>query len=107
MRFSLSLVATLLSAPFLAFAADGPNAFIVPSSGLQATAGQALTLKWTPSTSGTVSLILRSGSSNNLAEGTTIAKSIQNSGSFTWTPPTNTVRGSDCEFLARVVDRCV
>jgi hypothetical protein len=61
----------LLAAPLVAFAAN-PNPFINPSGGYAATGGEPLTLKWTPTTEGTVTLVLRSGSSNNLAEGTVI-----------------------------------
>lgn len=73
MRFTHSLLFAL-AAPYLVIAQSGnENTFIIPTTGLQATAGEPLSLKWNPTTSGTVSLILRSGSSNNLAEGTTIA----------------------------------
>lgn len=69
MRFS-SLLA-LLSAPLLALA--GPNPFKIPSGGLSATGGKPLTLEWTPTTSGSITLVLRSGSADNLDEGTVIA----------------------------------
>ncbi|KAF7184990.1 putative cell wall protein [Pseudocercospora fuligena] len=87
-----------LSAAITALAQDtgsGANPFKIPTTGLQATAGEPLTLSWEPTTSGTVSLILRSGSSNDLAEGTVIASNIDNKGSYTWTPDTDTTRGSD------------
>ncbi|KAI7639207.1 hypothetical protein KC319_g14517, partial [Hortaea werneckii] len=87
-----SFAITLLSAPLLALA---QNAFKIPDSGLSATGGQPLDLQWNPTTDGTVTLILRSGSSNNLNEGTVIANSIENSGSYTWTPENSITRGSD------------
>ncbi|KAF2773233.1 hypothetical protein EJ03DRAFT_323739 [Teratosphaeria nubilosa] len=98
MHFTRSLLA-LLSAT-LAFAAD--NAFIIPTSGLSATAGQPLALSWTPTTQGTVSLILRSGASSDLASGTTVASSIANSGNYTWNVPIDIERGSD--YTIEIVD---
>ncbi|KXT11788.1 hypothetical protein AC579_9229 [Pseudocercospora musae] len=97
MYFTRSLVLAL-SAVITTLAqttGSGANPFKIPTTGLQATAGEPLTLSWEPTTSGTVSLILRSGNSNNLAAGTTIASKIENSGSYTWTPDTDTTRGSD------------
>lgn len=96
MYFPRSFIVALLSAPLLAFAQDGKaNPFNVPMSGLSASAGQPLTLTWKPTTEGKVSLILRSGGSDNLKAGTTIAKSIDNSGSYTWKVPSDAVRGTD------------
>ena len=83
-----------LSAPLLALAQQ-PNAFIIPDEGLSATGGQPLDLKWQPTTDGTISLILRSGSAENLAEGTIIASHIDNSGSYTWTPSNSLTEGDD------------
>ena len=81
MRFS--------AVPFLAlFAAyvhaqgfsNDQNPFSIPSEGFNATAGQKLSLNWSPTTSGTISLVLRSGSNiNDLAKGVTIACEFQNS----------------------------
>jgi len=89
---SRSFAITLLSAPLLALA---QNAFKIPDAGLSATGGQPVDLQWDPTTDGTVTLVLRSGSSNNLNEGTVIANSIENSGSYTWTPSDDLTRGSD------------
>lgn len=71
MLFTRSFIAALLSA--VASAQSNANPFKNPVGGRQAAAGQSLTLEWNPTTDGTVSLILRSGSSGNLAEGTPIA----------------------------------
>ncbi|KAI6841064.1 hypothetical protein KC332_g1135 [Hortaea werneckii] len=87
-----SFAITLLSAPLLALA---QNAFKIPEAGLSATGGQPVDLQWDPTTDGTVTLVLRSGSSNNLNEGTVIANSIENDGSYTWTPSNDLTRGSD------------
>ncbi|KXS97515.1 hypothetical protein AC578_4598 [Pseudocercospora eumusae] len=97
MHFTRSLLFAL-SAAITALAQNtgsSANPFKIPTTGLQATAGEPLTLSWEPTTSGTVSLILRSGSSNNLAAGTVIASKIDNKGSYTWTPDKDTTRGSD------------
>ncbi|KAK3713515.1 hypothetical protein LTR37_008473 [Vermiconidia calcicola] len=94
-------VLALLSAPLLALAQQA-NPFNIPPEGIAAEGGEPLTLEWEPTTSGTVSLILRSGASNNLNEGTMIASSISNSGSFTWTPSNELTRGSD--YAIQIID---
>ncbi|KAK5691545.1 hypothetical protein LTR97_011538 [Elasticomyces elasticus] len=93
MLFTRSLI--LLAAPFLAYAQSAANPFNVPNGGYSVTAGSPTDLTWKPTTSGTVTLILRSGPSSNLIAGTVIASSIDNSGSYTWTPDTSITRGSD------------
>ena len=67
MRFSLIPVAASLLALALA-QADKPNAFSIPP-GFALKVGQPTTLKWSPDTSGTVSLYLRSGAMNALDKG--------------------------------------
>lgn len=76
MRFTNKTILALLAQALVAFAAD--NAFNVPTGGYNITAGQTTTLSWDPTTSGTVSLILRSGASSDLNAGTYIAQSISN-----------------------------
>lgn len=58
---------------------DVQNPFKIPTSGLSFVAGQTSPIQWTPSTNGTVTLVLRSGNSNNLAIGTPIASKYQTS----------------------------
>lgn len=99
MMFSRSILYALASAT-LAWAQSNP--FTVPSGGLNASAGQSLTLKWNPTTQGTVSLYLREGASSNLNNGTAIATSIQNSGSYTWSVPASIVQNSD--YAIEIVD---
>ncbi len=65
-------VLALLAAPLVALA-QNPNPFIIPEAGIAAKGGKPLTLQWKPTTQGTVTLVLRSGSSNNLNSGTVIA----------------------------------
>lgn len=105
MRITRTTALTLL-APILSAAQsepnDNPNAFQIPDGGLSFTAGESTTVNWDPTTSGTVTLILRSGASSNLAEGVVVASEIDNSGSFTWTPDTDITRGSD--YTLQIVD---
>ncbi|KAH0545067.1 hypothetical protein FGG08_000838 [Glutinoglossum americanum] len=105
MRFSITaFFAAAVAAVATAQSAqpNGPNPFIIPTSGLSFTAGSSSTISWTPTTSGTVTIILRQGSSSQLSDGTPIAKNIQNSGSISWTPPDDIVRGSD--YALEIVD---
>ncbi|KAA8642228.1 hypothetical protein EYZ11_009011 [Aspergillus tanneri] len=80
---TLSVFATL------AAAAEKANPFNIPPSGYSFTAGEATTLNWEPTTSGTVTLRLQWGAVLTPNSGVAIAQSIPNSGSFTWTPPAN------------------
>lgn len=76
MRFTQRTLLAVLAQAFVVFAQD--NSFNVPSGGYNATAGQSLTLNWTPTSSGNVDLILRSGASNDLSSGAYIAQNIAN-----------------------------
>ncbi|KAG6999270.1 hypothetical protein G7Y79_00036g072260 [Physcia stellaris] len=89
-RTLLTLAAFVVSA----WAQSNDNPFNVPP-GFALTAGKPTTLTWKPTTGGTVTLQLRQGPANNLDEGTTIESNIPNTGSYTYTPDPNTVRGSD------------
>ncbi|KAF2119521.1 Ser-Thr-rich glycosyl-phosphatidyl-inositol-anchored membrane family-domain-containing protein [Lophiotrema nucula] len=53
-----------------------------------APAGEPLTITWTPTTPNKVSLILLKGPSTNAVYYETIVESIDNTGSYTWTPET-------------------
>lgn len=61
----LPVAASLLSVVL----AQAPNAFQIPPAGYALAAGQPTTLKWNPTTPGTVSLYLRSGASSALEKG--------------------------------------
>ncbi|TKA60116.1 hypothetical protein B0A49_10843 [Cryomyces minteri] len=103
MRFTPFVLALAGNAAVLAQTfADYQNPFNIPSTGIAFTAGQPTTLNWQPTTSGTVTLVVRQGASNNLAQGAIIQSSIPNSGSYTWTPPSDIVRGSD--YTIEIVD---
>ena len=54
-------------------AADNPNAFNIPKGGYHFEVGEPTTLKWNPSTDGTVSLKLQSGEVSTPESGSTIA----------------------------------
>ncbi|THW28945.1 hypothetical protein D6C84_09078 [Aureobasidium pullulans] len=99
MRFSTQTLAALLASPLLAFAA---NANPFTNMNLAATAGKTVDLTWTPTTSGTVSLILRSGANNNLTPGVYVAQGLTNSGSYTWSVPSDITRGTD--YALEIVD---
>ncbi|KAL4977807.1 Ser-Thr-rich glycosyl-phosphatidyl-inositol-anchored membrane family-domain-containing protein [Aspergillus desertorum] len=84
---ALSATATLVTAR--------ENAFNIPKGGYTFTAGEATTLSWDPSTEGTVTLKLQHGEVLTSDSGTTIASSIPNSGSFTWSVPSDIEDYSD------------
>ncbi|KAL4784246.1 Ser-Thr-rich glycosyl-phosphatidyl-inositol-anchored membrane family-domain-containing protein [Aspergillus varians] len=84
---ALSAIATLVAAR--------ENSFNIPKDGYAFTAGEATTLSWTPSTQGTVSLRLQWGSAFTSSTGTTIASNIPNSGSYTWSVPSEIADKSD------------
>ncbi|KAK6395097.1 hypothetical protein LTR65_001286 [Meristemomyces frigidus] len=96
-----SLLLALLSGPLLVLAQNA-NPFKIPTSGLSATAGQAVDLEWNPTTQGSITLILRSGASNDLVAGTVIAQSIANNGSYSWTPSESITRGWN--YTVEIVD---
>ena len=54
-------------------------------------AGSPFTITWTPTTTGTVTIVLLKGPSTNVIPQYPIAQNIANSGSFTWTPATDLV----------------
>ncbi|KAJ5577834.1 uncharacterized protein N7459_006798 [Penicillium hispanicum] len=86
----------------LTAASSTANAFNNPPGGYSFTAGQATTLKWTPSTSGTVSLRLQSDEVSTLMSGTAIASDVDNSGSYTWNVPTDLVANQ--EYTIEIID---
>ncbi|KAI4723248.1 hypothetical protein E4T48_00543 [Aureobasidium sp. EXF-10727] len=99
MRFSTQTLVALLASPLLALAAD--NGFTI-SDYTGITAGKTFDLKWTPTTGGTVSIILRSGANNNLTPGVYVAQGISNSGTYSWSVPSDITRGSD--YALEIVD---
>ncbi|KAL1651417.1 hypothetical protein SLS58_000757 [Diplodia intermedia] len=88
-------VTSLFVAGFAALASAAENAFIIPTDGFAPVAGKDVQLQWDPTAGKTVTLVLRSGASSDLKEGSSIAEKIDNSGSYTWSVPKDVVRGSD------------
>jgi hypothetical protein len=92
MRFSAAAVFSALVA--LASAHTDPdynqnptgNAIISPGLNEIVAEGKSYSIKWTPTTTGPVSLVLLRGPSDNVKPLKTLAESIPNSGEFTWTP---------------------
>ncbi|KAF7125530.1 hypothetical protein CNMCM5793_001769 [Aspergillus hiratsukae] len=95
MRLSIASVVSCLAA--LAMAATTPdysqapsgNAILKPGLNEQVPVGKPYTIEWDPTTTGPVSLILLRGPSTNVVPIETLADSIPNSGSFSWTPSTS------------------
>lgn len=74
---------------------DAPvgNPFTAPVLNTIVTAGQPFTVQWTPTTNGSVSLLLMKGPPTGLVYVSTLADTIDNSGSFVWTPGTDLTPG--------------
>ncbi|KAF5126823.1 hypothetical protein DV495_003164 [Geotrichum candidum] len=88
-----SILASLVTAATVVLAAD--NAFTSPAFGQVVNVGDSITLKWNPTTSGKVNLILRKGGSNDLVTIGPIASGIDNSGTYTWSPESNLKTNTD------------
>ncbi|CAI7652485.1 unnamed protein product [Penicillium glandicola] len=71
----------------VAAASNTANPFSIPTDGYTFTVGEATTLKWEPTTDGTISLILQWGAVLTGDSGTVIASDIDNDGSYTWDVP--------------------
>lgn len=97
MRFSVATVFSALVALSAAYTApdytQNPSGNAISSPGLNEIVpeGKTYTIKWSPTTTGPISLVLLRGPSNNVVPLKTLAESIPNSGEFKWTP------GSDLE----------
>ncbi|KAJ5628305.1 hypothetical protein N7490_010533 [Penicillium lividum] len=78
------------------------NPFSNPTGGYVFTSGDATTLTWDPTTSGTVSLRLQWGSVTTAESGDAIASDIDNSGTYTWDVPTDLVK--DREYTIEILD---
>lgn len=97
MRFSVATVFSALVALSAAYTApdytQNPSGNAISSPGLNEIVpeGKTYTIKWSPTTTGPISLVLLRGPSTNVVPLKTLAESIPNSGEFKWTP------GSDLE----------
>ncbi|MCJ1280936.1 hypothetical protein MMC26_000254 [Xylographa opegraphella] len=93
MRFSLGLFVSALAT--LASCQSGPNAFDIPPAGnYLLNAGQPTTFTWSNLSGSTVTLTLRDGPNGNLNAGSVIVANLPNTGTYTYTPPTNIVAGN-------------
>jgi len=92
MRFFGLLAA---SASFLAavVSAQNPLAVSAPAAGSTVAAGSALDITWAADTATEVTLTLRSGDANDLANVATIG-TVPNTGTYSWTVPANVVSGT-------------
>ncbi|GAB1732104.1 hypothetical protein NU195Hw_g7836t1 [Hortaea werneckii] len=80
------------------------NAIYTPGSTSVVPAGSPYEITWDPTTSGTVTLVLLKGPSNNAVPQYAIVEGIDNSGSYTWTPsedlsPTDGPTGYGIELI--------
>ncbi|KOS48987.1 hypothetical protein ACN38_g176 [Penicillium nordicum] len=97
MRFSVATVFSALVGLSVAYTAPdytkNPTGNAISSPGLNEIVpeGKTYTIKWSPTTTGPISLVLLRGPSTNVVPLKTLAESIPNSGEFKWTP------GSDLE----------
>ncbi|CAP94492.1 hypothetical protein E8E15_002757 [Penicillium rubens] len=97
MRFSVATAFSALVAVAAAYTSPdysqnpSGNAIVAPGLNEIVPEGKTYTIKWQPSTTGPISLVLLRGPSNNVVPLKTLAESIPNSGEFKWTP------GSDLE----------
>jgi hypothetical protein len=85
---ALAIVASALTDPDYTQTPSG-NAIVSPGLNEIVPEGKAYTIKWDPTTTGPVSLVLLRGPSTNVKAIKTLADSIPNSGSFSWTPGTD------------------
>ncbi|KAJ5127456.1 hypothetical protein N7448_008235 [Penicillium atrosanguineum] len=85
MRSFICLTVSALAA--VVAANSKANPFEISGNGYSFTVGEATTLKWRPTTSGSVSLRLQQGSVTTSTSGDAIASDIDNDGSYTWTVP--------------------
>lgn len=91
MRFTAALLSTLVA---LASAYTKPdytqsptgNAISKPAQNESVTTGKPYTIEWEPTTKGPISLVLLRGPSTNIKPIHTVAESIDNTGSYEWTP---------------------
>lgn len=92
MRFSLATTFSALVALVAAHTdpdyTQNPsgNAISSPSLNEIVPEGQAYTIKWKPTTTGPISLVLLRGPSENVQPLKTLAEKIENTGEFKWTP---------------------
>ncbi|MCJ1408965.1 Mucin-21 [Ptychographa xylographoides] len=94
MRFFVAFVVSALAA-IVSCQSSGPNAFNIPPAGNYLLhAGQPTTFTWSNLSGSTVTLTLRDGPNGDLNPGTVIQANVPNTGTYTYTPPTDIVAGN-------------
>lgn len=78
------------------------NPLLTPAFGQVVNVPQPLQITWTATSSGNIDLLLREGGATDLSTLLTIASGIENTGSYTWTPPTNLATNTD--YSIQIVD---
>lgn len=102
MRFS-SILASALTAAVAVVAQTGSTANPFTKSDYSGiTAGTPITITWTPTTDGTVTIELVRGDPLNLNLVSVIQSDLENSGSYEWTPDVSIVQGSD--YALKIID---
>ncbi|KAI4126965.1 MAG: hypothetical protein LQ347_004780, partial [Umbilicaria vellea] len=80
------------------------NSINLPTAGQIVPVGSPFTITWTPTTTGTVTLVLLQGPSTNVQPIAYIAQNISNSGSYSWTPPTSLAPDTTHYGIELIVD---
>jgi len=80
------------------------NAFITPAEGEVLEGGKTIAVTWKNDGGKKVSITLRKGKSTNLDTIEDIAKSIDNSGSYTWVVPDDIESGADYALMITDLD---
>lgn len=76
-------------------AAAGLNAFITPTTAEVVEAGKGYAITWKADGGKTVTITLRKGDSKNLDTLEDIARQVDNSGKYSWTPAGDLEKGAD------------
>ncbi|KAK2875963.1 hypothetical protein FQN49_001484 [Arthroderma sp. PD_2] len=106
MKFTLivaafAAVVSAVTPPDITKPASG-NTIFTPGLNEQVPAGKPFSITWKPTTHGKVSILLLRGPSTNVKPIATIADSIENTGSFTWTP-SNTLENDVTHYGIQII----
>ncbi|MCJ1299171.1 hypothetical protein MMC08_001963 [Hypocenomyce scalaris] len=80
------------------------NPLTLPSAGELVPAGSPFIITWTPTTTGTVTLLLLQGPSTDVIPIAYIAQNINNTGTYAWTPSTSLTPDTTHYGIELVVD---
>ncbi|RPA89218.1 hypothetical protein L873DRAFT_703722 [Choiromyces venosus 120613-1] len=96
MRFFTSSLLAIAALASAVFAAENPIS--KPDGSVPLVAGEPVTVTWTPTTAGPITLKLRQGPSNDLKDLLVVVGAYANSGTFTWTIPADMPSGDNYAF---------